>query len=53
MDRKRRVDHDELERLADGPVRRWYVYDYTMAAVTADGAQPADLEAARRRRKHA
>jgi hypothetical protein len=48
---KKKASPDELERLAGGPVRRWHVYDYTMAAVTADGAQPVTLPASRRRRR--
>src|SRR5262249_14639622 len=49
-DLERRTGPGELERLAGGPVRRWHVYDYTIAAVTAAGAQPVDLPARRRQR---
>jgi hypothetical protein len=38
-----RIDHEKLEQLAGGPVRRWHVYDYTIAAVTLAGAEPAEL----------
>ena len=38
-----RIDHGKLEQLAGGPVRRWHVYDYTIAAVTIAGAEPAEL----------
>jgi hypothetical protein len=39
----RRIDHEKLEQLAGGPVRRWHVYDYTTAAITIAGAVPAEL----------
>ena len=38
-----RIDHEKLEELAGGPVRRWHAYDYTIAAVTIAGAEPAEL----------
>jgi len=47
---KRPTSPDELEQLAGGPVRRWHAYDYTIAAVTAAGAQPVDIDAPRRPR---
>jgi hypothetical protein len=37
------IDHEKLEELAGGPVRRWHTYDYTIAAVTIAGAEPAEL----------
>lgn len=46
---KKKTTHDELERLAGGPVRRWHAYDYTIAGVTAVGARPVDIDARRRR----
>jgi hypothetical protein len=48
-----KTGHDELQRLAGGPVRRWHVYDYTIAAVTADGAQPVTLPPGQRQRTRA
>jgi hypothetical protein len=38
-----RIDHEKLEELAGGPVRRWHAYDYTTAAVTVAGAEPVEL----------
>ena len=52
MTRRQRAGHDQLQRLAGGSVRRWHVYDYTMANVTADGAQPVSLPTSRHQRKH-
>jgi hypothetical protein len=46
---KKPTSPDELEQLAGGPVRRWHAYDYTIAAVTAPGARPVDIDARRRR----
>lgn len=53
MTRNKKASHDDIEQLAGGPVRRWHVYDYTIAAVTADGAKPVSLPSSRRRRKRA
>jgi hypothetical protein len=33
----------KLLELAGGPVRRWHVYDHTIAAVTLAGAELAEL----------
>jgi len=48
MTYRQRADHDEIQRLAGGPVRRWHVYDYTLAAVAADSAQLVSLPPSQR-----
>ena len=47
---QRRIDHEKVEQLAGGPVRRWHVYDYTIAAVTDAGAEPVELTIPDRKR---
>lgn len=37
------VSHEELEAFAGGPVGRWHIADYTVAAVTAAGATLIEL----------
>jgi hypothetical protein len=50
LDGHRRIDHEKLEQLAGGPVRRWHVYDYTIDAVTDAGAEPVELTIPDRKR---
>jgi hypothetical protein len=43
------ADHDRLEALAGGPVKRWHASDYTVARLAAAGVRVLTPDTRRRR----